>query len=299
MSPSPLILRAPAKVNLTLEVLGRRADGYHDICSVVQAISLADELTFAPAPDVTLRCDEPDLQGPENLVWRAADLLRRSAGVRQGAAIALAKRIPVAAGLGGGSSDAAACLRGLNALWRVDLGVERLMDLAAHLGSDVPFFMLPRGCALAEGRGERLTPLPPLPRRWLVLVKPPIGISAAAAYGALDATEWSDGTHTRAWLAQAKSLGTVPAPFNGLEPAALRAAPEAAAARDTLLAADAPYAVMSGSGSTYFCLFESEQEAKAVRLRVQAPGHQPYLAHFLSPSTAPDLLAIQDSGVRS
>src|SRR4051812_28052544 len=213
MLSSLLTLQAPAKVNLTLEVLGRRPDGYHDVCSVVQAISLADELTFAPAANITLRCSQPELQGPGNLACRAADLLRRATGVRDGAALTLTKRVPVAAGLGGGSSDAAAALRGLNTLWRLRLAEERLADLAAQLGSDVPFFLQPGGCALVEGRGERLTPLPALPTQWLVLVKPPVGISAAAAYGALDRSEWSDGARTRGWIDQAHSRGTAPPPF--------------------------------------------------------------------------------------
>src|SRR5688500_15047283 len=137
-----LTLTAHAKVNLTLEVLGKRADGFHDIRSVMQRISLADTLTVERAEGLTLTCSDPGLEGPENLVWRAAELLRTECGVAEGAALRLEKRIPVAAGLGGGSSDAAAALRGLNELWRLRLSGERLWELGARLGSDVPFFLL-------------------------------------------------------------------------------------------------------------------------------------------------------------
>lgn len=162
-------LSAPAKVNLTFEALGRRADGYHEVRTVLHAISLADEIAFAPADELSLAVEPPEEgafssaaaapAGDDNLVLRAARLLRREAGVKAGAAVRLRKRIPVAAGLGGGSSDAAATLRGLRRLWGLDLDADALRELAAQLGSDVPFFVT-GGAALAEGRGERLTPLP-------------------------------------------------------------------------------------------------------------------------------------------
>ena len=180
-------LSAPAKVNLTFEALGRRADGYHEVRTVLHAVSLADEIAFAPADDLSLVAEplvaEPPGDGAlssaasaptggDNLVLRAARLLRREAGVTAGAAIRLRKRIPVAAGLGGGSSDAAATLRGLRRLWGLDLDADALRELAAQLGSDVPFFVT-GGAALAEGRGERLTPLPPAQGSVVVMAPPP------------------------------------------------------------------------------------------------------------------------------
>jgi 4-diphosphocytidyl-2-C-methyl-D-erythritol kinase len=280
MSLQPLTIHAPAKVNLTLEVIRRRPDGFHDICSVMQAISLADELSLTPAGDLHLECDRPDLAGPDNLVWRAADLLRRVTGTRKGAAMLLRKNIPVAAGLGGGSSDAAAALQGLSALWQLHLSPSHLQELAAQLGSDVPFF-LAGGVALAEGRGERLTALPPLPLCWLVLVKPPIGISAGAAYAALSPADFSDGSRTRRWLADATAHHTLPPPFNALEPAALRVAPAADTARKALLAAGADHALMSGSGSAFFSLTEAPDAARRIFERVREAGHEAYLASFL------------------
>ena len=155
-----LRLLAPAKVNLTFEVLGRRADGYHEVRTILQSLSLADELTFEASDDLTLTV-EPEGAAPveENLVLAAVRLLQREASISTGAAIHLTKHIPMAGGLGGGSSDAATTLLGLRRLWGLDLDADALRELAAQLGSDVPFF-ISGGTALGEGRGERLTPLP-------------------------------------------------------------------------------------------------------------------------------------------
>ncbi len=281
--PPALSLSAPAKVNLTLEVLRRREDGYHDIRTVMQAVTLADRLTFSPARTLELRCSQPQLEGPTNLVWRAAELLRRETGTTRGARVTLEKRIPMAAGLGGGSSDAAATLLGLNALWSLGLTRSALRDLGGHLGSDVPFFLGDGACAVAEGRGERLTPLPGLPSRWVLLVKAPLAISTADVYHAVPPERWSDGSRTASWLQARADRGIVPLPFNHLEPVALDLAPGAAVARDALLRAGASHAVMSGSGPTYFALFATELEAQAVRARLGAApllGAAVYLGRF-------------------
>lgn len=279
---------APAKINLTLEVLGKRPDGYHAIRSVMQTITLADRLTVTPAPDLTLRCDRPDLETPDNLVWRAAMVLSEESGCTLGAAMRLHKQIPVAAGLGGGSADAAATLLALDRLWGLRTPPERLADMAAQIGSDVPFFLVATGCALIEGRGERVTPLPPLPPQWVVLVTPPVGISAGAVYRVFPPAAWQDGTRTAAWLAAA-GHGQVPAPFNDLEAVAVQVAPACIVAREALLAAGAPYALMSGSGSTFFCLFQQEEAAQAVYSRLRTAGHQPVLAAFGPSATVRDV----------
>jgi 4-diphosphocytidyl-2-C-methyl-D-erythritol kinase len=277
-----LTLHAPAKVNLTLEVLGKRDDGFHAIRSVMQWITLADTLTLEHATDLSLTCSDPGLDGPENLVWKAAGLLRREAGTTQGARLTLDKNIPVAAGLGGGSSDAATTLIGLNQLWRLGIPHPRLMELGAELGSDVPFFMGESAAMLVEGRGEVLSPLPPLPQKWLVLVKPGVGISAGAVYRAFPRERWSDGSRTASWLESARNGSTLPRPFNDLEAPALTVEPGAAAARDALIAAGAPWALMSGSGSTYFSLFESEALARPVFQRLKAQGATVFLAGFVT-----------------
>ncbi|MFH1776194.1 MAG: 4-(cytidine 5'-diphospho)-2-C-methyl-D-erythritol kinase, partial [Candidatus Omnitrophota bacterium] len=157
-----LIIEAPAKLNLTLEVLGKRPDGYHEIRSVMQTVNLHDTLIFRHAGGVAVSSNSPEWKPEESLVSRAVSLVQSAIGCSRGAAIEVEKHIPLVAGLGGDSSDAAAALRGLNQLWELDLSQRKLLELAAQMGSDVPFF-IDGGTALAEGRGEMLTPLPPLP----------------------------------------------------------------------------------------------------------------------------------------
>ncbi|GAG13405.1 unnamed protein product, partial [marine sediment metagenome] len=166
-----LTLPAYAKINLTLEALAKRADGYHEIVTVLQTVSLVDTLTFEPGESLDLSCNIPSLQSADNLVLKAASLLKEKTGCLKGASIRLTKGIPIAAGLGSGATDAAATLVGLNRLWELNLPPQRLMELAANLGSDAPFFLC-GGTALAKGRGEKVTPLPPAPELWMVLLRP-------------------------------------------------------------------------------------------------------------------------------
>ncbi len=168
-----LTVQAPAKLNLTLEVLGKRPDGYHEIRSVLQTISLCDTLRFELSETIIFKSETPGWTPEKSLVARAVSLLRETTHTTKGAIIEVAKRIPLVSGLGGDSSDAAATLRGLNKLWRLNLSEEKLLELAARLGSDVPFFLY-GGTALAAGRGEVLTPLPPFPHHWVVLVVPDV-----------------------------------------------------------------------------------------------------------------------------
>jgi len=195
----PQSRRAFAKINLTFEVVGKRADGYHEIVSVMQAIDLCDVVTFEPRASLYLSCDIPELVSPNNLVLTAARLMQDAAGCQQGVAISLSKGIPLAGGLGGGSSDAAAALEGLNELWKVGLSVQKLSELAAGLGSDVPFFCSGSTTALAEGRGEIVAALPSLRRTWIVLVVPSIRVAEKTRrmYGRLDPADFSDGRYAR------------------------------------------------------------------------------------------------------
>lgn len=185
---------APAKLNLGLEVVGRRPDGFHDLVTIFQAVDVVDRLTLSPDATLRLTCDAPALATADNLALAALAALRAHAGTAAGARIDLAKVIPVAAGLGGASSDAAAALRGARRLWAVTISDAALADLAAGLGSDVPFF-LRGGTALATGRGERLEALPS-PSLRFVVVSPRLLIprKTATLYGALTATDFSDGT---------------------------------------------------------------------------------------------------------
>jgi 4-diphosphocytidyl-2-C-methyl-D-erythritol kinase len=198
-APGRLVVRAPAKINLTLDVLGRRPDGYHALRSVMQTLELHDTLELRPAPAIRFACDVPALAGEDNLVPRAARLLRTATGYAGGVDVTLHKRIPVNAGLGGGSSDAAATLLALNRLWGLALTPERLAELGAALGSDVPFFFY-APLALVSGRGEVVEALPPAPPAFVVLLQPPCGLSTAQVFAALPPTRYGCSRRSRpAW----------------------------------------------------------------------------------------------------
>ena len=204
---------AHAKVNLCLEVLGRRSDGYHEVTTVFQAIDLADRLRVESARRLEFDCSLPELAGEDNLVWRAAQALRSATGCSNGAALYLEKHIPVAMGLGGGSSDAAAALVALNAHWELGLDGTQLQSIAAGLGSDVPFFLhafsLHGGTALGTGRGEVIQPLPPLPPHRMVLACPsrpePGPPKTALLYSLLTPDHYTDGARTDRLVASLKA----------------------------------------------------------------------------------------------
>ncbi|MBF0339963.1 MAG: 4-(cytidine 5'-diphospho)-2-C-methyl-D-erythritol kinase [Magnetococcales bacterium] len=251
----PWSLRAPAKVNLALRVVGRRADGYHLLESLMVFFPLFDRLEITPLESgLELICDPPVTASPdENLVLRAARLLAQTAGVSRGARLHLTKRIPDGAGLGGGSSDAALTLMALNRLWGVNLGLEALIALGVGLGADIPFFLGGRA-ALVRGVGERLTPLPVPLTGELVLVFPGESLSTRRVFQALAGRQpvgraplgWpSAGADLADWLE------------NDLELPAREISPRIDMARGALLEAGARAVLMSGSGSTVFGLFPS------------------------------------------
>ncbi len=196
-----LTVTAYAKVNLTLEVLGKRPDGYHEIRSVLQTIHLHDTLTCELAPKIELDAPPLTSKAEDNLVFRAARMLQETTGCKKGAVLSLTKGIPAVAGLGGGSSDAAAALCALNQLWGTGLSRKALSQIAARLGSDVPFFLY-GGTALAEGRGEFVTPLPVAPRLWLVIVKPPLEVPSKTVrlYSSLKSSHFSKGEATASMI---------------------------------------------------------------------------------------------------
>ena len=207
-------MRAYAKINLTLEVLGKRDDGYHEIASILQTVSLHDTLTFEDADDIVLGCDRSELVTAENLVIKAAQLLRDEAGVPRGAAIDLTKKIPVAAGLGGGSSDAATTLLALNRMWGLEMPVAELVPLAAQIGSDVPFFLY-NGTARVSGRGERVETLPPTDLEWAVILSPRIDMpnKTATVFSKIGPMSFTNGGLTRKLAARLGSKGDTPPQF--------------------------------------------------------------------------------------
>lgn len=255
-------LVAPAKVNLSLRVLGRRADGYHEVETLLQAVDFGDDVTLElGGSDVALEVDGPDL-GPheDNLAVRAAVAYRTATGLADGVRITLCKRVPAGAGLGGGSSDAAAVLSGLAAL-TADREAARLLELAAGLGSDVPFFLGGSPLALARGRGERLTTLEPLPEADLVLVLPPVHVGTAEAYRALAAPPLAAPGVERPFRTPGGWDDVAARAYNEFEAGVAARHPEVARSLEALSGAGARLALLTGSGAACFGLFESRARA--------------------------------------
>jgi 4-diphosphocytidyl-2-C-methyl-D-erythritol kinase len=270
-----LVLRTSAKVNLALEVLGKRGDGYHEIATVLQAVDLFDRLTVDPDETLSLNTDDPELPTDDgNLVMRAARLLQKAAGVDRGARLRLHKRIPVAAGLGGGSSDAAAALTGLNRLWGLRWPRPRLQELAVELGMDVPFF-LGTGRAVARGRGEQLAALPGGGGYALVLVNPRTPLSTKEVYGRVPVGWHAEPTGTERVIEalRRRNVGVLAAALtNNLERVVEPVLPVIGRMKAALLAAGALGAIMSGSGPTVFGLARSLDHARQIRSRISRTG---------------------------
>jgi 4-diphosphocytidyl-2-C-methyl-D-erythritol kinase len=287
---------APAKINLTLEILGRREDGYHAIRSVMQTISLHDTISVrnAPAGVITLEGGSPEAPPTDdNLVLKAARALLCEAGNAHGAHITLDKRVPVGAGLGGGSSDAAATLLALNDLWRARIPLPTLVEIAATLGSDVPFF-LTNGSALAEGRGEILTPIPSYPPIWLAVVKPEVSLRTPDVFREYDLVadpgrapggnaaqtmiealrQRAGGQHVLTHIAGALC--------NDLEDAAVRLCPELDGILGRLHAAGSPGVLLSGSGSAVFALANTEAQVKQLAAVIPSREAWSAVAHTVS-----------------
>ncbi len=275
---------APAKLNLFLEVLGRRADGFHELETLMVPICLYDTLTFHddPAGDLRLDCRwapglpsilwEPLPGGDDNIALRAVKLLRREAGIQRGAMLQLIKRIPSAAGLGGGSSDAAAALIAANCGWGLNWPSERLHELAAQLGSDVPFF-LGRGPAICRGRGERIEPLAALAPLDVVVVCPPEGLSTAAVYRQCRAADEPRSVAAiAAPMARGDRRGLVAGLFNRLEEAARQLSGWIGRAIDALSRGGCLAARMSGSGSSCFGVCANVRHARRVASLLRARG---------------------------
>jgi 4-diphosphocytidyl-2-C-methyl-D-erythritol kinase len=278
-----LTLQAYAKINLTLEVLAKRPDGYHEVASVLQTISLADTLTFEPSANLDFRCDVPNLQSPDNLVLKAAKLLREATGCTKGAVIQLTKRIPIAAGLGSGSTDAAATLVGLNQLWELNLSLERLVELASKLGSDVAFFLY-GGTALARGRGEQITPLPPTPELWLVLLQSaiePVPNKTAQLYSQLNPPHFTSGQYTQKLVAHLNHGGNVDDSFlfDVFEQVVFDFFPKLSGYRSSLLKAGARGVHLAGSGPALFTLVPDKARGEAILKRLENEGQKAYLVH--------------------
>ena len=260
-----IIEQAHAKINFTLDVLHRRPDGYHEVEMIMQTLELADTVVLEQAEQgIQLATSSTEIPlGQDNLAWKAAKLMSDTFANRKGLKISIEKRIPVAAGLAGGSSDAAAVIRGINRLWELGMPIEHLCELGARLGSDVPFCIW-QGTALASGRGEILSPLAACPELWLVLVKPPEGVSTAEVYGKFNQSKVvirPDTAKLVQALEQSDKAGIVSSICNVLETVTLELVPKVATIKEKLLAAGALNAQMSGSGPTVFGIARSQEHA--------------------------------------
>ncbi|NGZ78127.1 4-(cytidine 5'-diphospho)-2-C-methyl-D-erythritol kinase [Saccharibacillus alkalitolerans] len=261
--------KAPAKINLMLDVLHKREDGFHEVEMVMTMVDLADRLTLSDPGSSRISLSSQSGYIPlddKNLAVRAARLLKQRFGVSRGVHMHLEKRIPVAAGLAGGSSDAAAALRGLNRLWELGLSEAELEELGAELGSDVPFCVR-GGTALATGRGEKLETLPNPPRCWVVLAKPPINVSTADVYGNLKAGEIAvhpSSSKMREALERGSFRDVCGGLGNVLEDVTLKLYPAVERLKKVTESLGADGVLMSGSGPTVFALVAKEEKARQI-----------------------------------
>ena len=286
-----LSVRAYAKINLSLDVFDKRADGFHSLASVMQTISLHDTIVLTPntGPDITITCDGDHAEGvptdSTNLVVRAARALLDAAHHDGGLVIRLNKRVPSQAGLGGGSSDAAATLLGTASVLGIDVGPKLLHSLAASLGSDVPFF-LTGGTAVVRGRGENIKPIVDCPPLWLTIVKPPLSVSTAWAFAALDATferRSNRGTVTlEAAIKESDARKVVACQSNDFEVPVFHAHPGLSWLRDELRMAGALASHLCGSGSAVYGVARDEAHAIKMTSLVKSSYPYTYLAKTVS-----------------
>ena len=281
-----LTILVQAKLNLTLEVLGEYRDGFHEIRSVIQTISLCDSLHFQLGQNMEFKSDMPDWIPEKSLISKATGLIRETTGCTRGATIKVNKRIPWLSGLGGDSSDAAAILRGLNKLWGLGLSLKELLKLAAQLSSDASFFLY-GGTALAEGRGEIVTPLPSLPQMWVVLMMPPVSRverKTEQLYASLKASHYTGGQVTDRLVTLLNRGGEVTASslFNVFDEVALDNFAGLDRHRERFLKAGAQKVHLAGSGPALFALVRDKNQAGKIYGNLQKQGLESYLSETLA-----------------
>lgn len=281
-----LTVFAYAKINLTLEVLGRRGDGYHEVATVLQEIDLKDTLCFEGHRRISLDCDNPSLKSSQNLALQAARLLQEAAGSKNGASIFIEKGIPVASGLGGGASDAVATLRALDQLWGLGFSRHKLIELASRLGSDTAFFLY-GGTALGEGRGEWITPLPPFPASWLVLLRPPVDVppgKTGRLYASLSSSHFTKGRFTKRVVDLLHQGEELPPSsfFNAFERIAFTVFTglEEYWQRFSALGADNIH--LAGSGPTLFTLVRDKAQGEELYRSLREEGLEAYLVQTMA-----------------
>lgn len=263
----PLELKAYAKVNLGIDVIGKRPDGYHEVRMIMQTVKLYDRITMEKndSGNIILSTNLPYLPVNEkNLVYRAIDMIRNAYGITDGVTASIVKRIPIAAGMAGGSSDAAAAFVGMNQLFHLGITQQELMDYGVKLGADIPYCIM-RGTALSEGIGEILTPLPPIPNCWFLIVKPTFSMSTKFVYENLYLDEIAvhpDIDGMKEALYQRDLIGVTDRMENVLEQVTKKHYPAIGEIKDIMRKEGALNALMSGSGSTVFGIFKSKETAE-------------------------------------
>ena len=280
-----LYVKAPAKINLTLDVLYKRPDNYHEVEMIMTTVDLADRIGLEPRADGQIKIISTDRFVPNderNFAYQAAKLLKDTYGITEGVSIKIDKEIPIAAGLAGGSSDAAATLRGLNEMWNLNLTMDELAEHGAKIGSDVSFCIY-GGTALATGRGEKIKELPAPPTCWVVLAKPKIGVSTADVYGGLklegiehpNTKQMIEAIETQDYELLCKSLGNV------LETVTFKLHPEVITIKEQMQRFGADAVLMSGSGPTVFGLVDSETRATRIYNGLRGFCEEVYIVRML------------------
>lgn len=272
-----LELKALGKINLGLDVLGKRQNGYHDVRMVMQTVYLYDQVRLEKVKEPGIHLSSNLFYLPvneNNLAYRAADLLMKECGIKEGVKITLEKHIPVAAGMAGGSSNAAAVLFGMNRMFALGLSQEELMALGVTLGADVPYCIL-RGTVLAEGIGEHLTPLPAMPKCYVLLAKPPISVSTKTVYEKLDSHEIEEHPNIDGIIEglRRQNLDQVAASMgNVLERVTVEEYPVIEEIKAVMRGEGALNAMMSGSGPTVFGLYDDKRKARKAAFRIKEQG---------------------------
>lgn len=280
-----IIEKAPAKINLGLDALYKRKDGYHELEMIMASVDLADRLLFEELPEnkIVIETDSSFLPvDRRNHVYQAAELLKKTFNLTQGVRITIEKRIPVAAGLAGGSSDCAATLRGLNRLWNLDLSLEKLAELGSQIGSDVPY-CIHGGTAFVTGRGEKIEFLPSMPQCWVVLVKPRMSVSTSSIFGSLsfnsiqhpDIAGIRQAVETDDYQLMTEKIG------NALEGVTIKRHPVIQQIKDRMINYGAGAALMSGSGPTVFALCEKKTRAQRIYNGLKGFCDEVYLVRTL------------------
>ncbi len=281
-----IIEKAPAKINLTLDVLYKRTDNFHEVEMIMTTIDLADYLYFTPISENEIILDSNSGRIPldeKNLAYKAVKLIKDKFAINQGVKIFIDKKIPIAAGLAGGSSDAAAVIRGLNRLWSLNLTIEEMRELGALIGSDIPF-CIKGGTALAKGRGEIIESLPSIPFGWVVLAKKPISVSTASVYGALDVSTIKKHPETNKMIKAISNKNMeeiINHLENVLEPVTLELYPEVAKLKGKMEQFFGKGVLMSGSGPTIYALTEHEKKAKRLYQALKGFCHEVYITRLL------------------